>query len=132
MRNALHQLEAKIADVETTLDLLTTQRRNALIQQRIHEALTHNHPSSYRHTDHFSTREDIEQQIQAIKQKNKQKPHSLPKNTLRRQTSPLTSSPPPLKREASPKSEPPHQTEPTTYDELDIDQLKTFLNLPND
>lgn len=31
LRNALHQLEAKITEVDTTLDLLVTRRRNALI-----------------------------------------------------------------------------------------------------
>jgi phage shock protein A len=162
MCNALYQLEAKIADVETTLDLLATQRRNALIQQRIHETLQktghpkdaehtyktqepfhnteaqtqtladiHNHPS-YQHTDHFSTREEIEQQIQAIRQENKQKPHNQQKNTLRRQTSPLTSSPFPLKRDTPPNQELPRQTGPTTSHTLDIEQLKTFLNLPDD
>lgn len=39
MRNVLHQLEAKITEVETTIDLLATRKRNALIQQRIFEAL---------------------------------------------------------------------------------------------
>lgn len=39
MRNVLHQLEAKITEVETTIDLLATRKRNALIQQRVFEAL---------------------------------------------------------------------------------------------
>lgn len=39
MRNVLHQLEVKITEVETTIDLLTTRKRNALIQQRVFEAL---------------------------------------------------------------------------------------------
>lgn len=39
MRSALRQLEAKIAEVETTIDLLTTRKRNALIQQRVFDAL---------------------------------------------------------------------------------------------
>jgi phage shock protein A len=39
MRNALRQLEAKIAEVDTTIDLLVTRKRNALIQQRVFEAL---------------------------------------------------------------------------------------------
>src|SRR5205807_3253272 len=33
MRSALRQLEAKYAEVETTLDLLAARKRNALIQQ---------------------------------------------------------------------------------------------------
>lgn len=39
MRTALSQLEAKIAEVDTTIDLLITRKRNALIQQRVFEAL---------------------------------------------------------------------------------------------
>ncbi len=39
LRTALRQLEAKIAEVETTLDLLTTRKRNALLQQRVFDAL---------------------------------------------------------------------------------------------
>jgi phage shock protein A len=39
MRSALRQLEAKYAEVETTLDLLATRKRRALIQQRTFEAL---------------------------------------------------------------------------------------------
>jgi phage shock protein A len=39
MRSALRRLEAKIAEVETTIDLLVTRKRNALIQQRVYEAL---------------------------------------------------------------------------------------------
>ena len=39
MRGALHQLEAKISEVDTTIDLLITRKRNALIQQRVFDAL---------------------------------------------------------------------------------------------
>jgi phage shock protein A len=39
MRDALRQLEAKIAEVETTIELLVARKRNALIQQRVLEAL---------------------------------------------------------------------------------------------
>jgi phage shock protein A len=39
MRSALQRLEAKITEVETTIDLLVTRKRNALIQQRVYEAL---------------------------------------------------------------------------------------------
>jgi phage shock protein A len=42
MRNALRQLEAKISEVETTLDLLATRKRNALLQQRVFDALNKN------------------------------------------------------------------------------------------
>lgn len=39
MRSALRQLEAKIAEVDTTIDLLVTRKRNALLQQRVFDAL---------------------------------------------------------------------------------------------
>ena len=39
MRSALRQLEAKISEVETTIDLLLTRKRNALLQQRVFDAL---------------------------------------------------------------------------------------------
>ncbi len=39
MRSVLHKLESKITEVETTIELLATQKRNALIQQRVYEAL---------------------------------------------------------------------------------------------
>lgn len=39
MRGVLRQLEAKIAEVETTTELLETRKRNALVQQRVYDAL---------------------------------------------------------------------------------------------
>ena len=39
LRTALRQLEAKISEVETTLDLLAARKRNALLQQRVFDAL---------------------------------------------------------------------------------------------
>lgn len=39
MRGVLSQLETKIAEVETTIDLLITRKRTALIQQRVFDAL---------------------------------------------------------------------------------------------
>ena len=42
MRGALRQLEAKLAEVDTTIDLLVTRKRNALIQQRVLDALNKN------------------------------------------------------------------------------------------
>src|SRR5436309_8696743 len=39
MRGALRQLEAKISEVETTVELLVTRKRNALLQQRVFDAL---------------------------------------------------------------------------------------------
>ena len=39
MRGVLRQLEAKLSEVETTIDLLIARKRNALIQQRVFDAL---------------------------------------------------------------------------------------------
>jgi phage shock protein A len=39
LRHALQKLDEKIAEVETTIELLATRKRNALIQQRVYEAL---------------------------------------------------------------------------------------------
>jgi phage shock protein A len=40
MRNALRQLENKIAEVETTIDVLVARKRNALLQQRVYDTLS--------------------------------------------------------------------------------------------
>jgi phage shock protein A len=162
MRNALRQLEAKIAEVDTTLDLLATRKRNALIQQRVYEALNKSasvrereqttkaqdalldaeaHAQALTHLqkhtfdaqiDQLNAEQEIEHQIQAIKEKNTLPPQSLRANEERRQTSPLTFSPQPLERTKLPhqprlrKAE--TQTGPTTSEELDIEQLKESLN----
>ena len=39
MKGVLQQLEAKISEVETTIELLATRKRNALLQQRVYDAL---------------------------------------------------------------------------------------------
>jgi phage shock protein A len=39
MRGVLRQLEEKISEVETTNELLATRKRNALLQQRVYDAL---------------------------------------------------------------------------------------------
>jgi phage shock protein A len=39
MKGVLQQLEVKIAEVETTIELLATRKRNALLQQRVFDAL---------------------------------------------------------------------------------------------
>jgi len=40
MRRALHQLEAKLSEVETTIDLLIARKRNAMLQQRVFDTLS--------------------------------------------------------------------------------------------
>lgn len=39
MRGILRQLEAKISEVNTTIELLTARKRNALLQQRVYDSL---------------------------------------------------------------------------------------------
>jgi phage shock protein A len=39
MRNAFSKLEEKINEVDTTIDILVTRKRNALLQQRVYDAL---------------------------------------------------------------------------------------------
>ncbi len=39
MKGILQQLEAKISEVETTIELLVARKRNALLQQRVYDAL---------------------------------------------------------------------------------------------
>jgi phage shock protein A len=39
MKGILQQLEAKISEVETSIELLATRKRNALLQQRVYDAL---------------------------------------------------------------------------------------------
>jgi phage shock protein A len=40
MRRALRQLEAKLSEVETTIELLVARKRNALLQQRVFDTLS--------------------------------------------------------------------------------------------
>src|SRR5207248_9089209 len=39
MRSALRQLEAKLSEVETSIDLLVARKRNALLQQQVFDTL---------------------------------------------------------------------------------------------
>ena len=56
MRSALRQLEAKIAEVETTIDLLVTRKRNALLQQRVFDAL--NKTGNMKDNEHTAKAQD--------------------------------------------------------------------------
>jgi phage shock protein A len=165
MRNALRQLEAKIAEVDTTIDLLATRKRNALIQQRVYEtlnksslarnkehttkaqdallnaearaqALAHlQHQTFDAQIDQLSETQEIENQLQVIKEQNAPSPRTLPANKSGRQTSPLTSPPQPLERTQPPHQHRPRkprvQTEPINSQDLDVEQLKKRLDTPN-
>ncbi len=63
MRNVLHQLEAKITEVETTIDLLATRKRNALIQQRVFEVL--NKSAEAGEKEHVSKAQDALMEAEA-------------------------------------------------------------------
>lgn len=56
MRSVLRQLEAKIAEVETTIELLVARKRNALIQQRVFDAL--NKTGAQKDTEHAPMAQD--------------------------------------------------------------------------
>lgn len=163
MRNALRQLEAKIAEVDTTIDLLVTRKRNALIQQRVYEALHKNSPAKDKERatkaqdtlldaearaqalahlqnqtfdaqmDHLNATQEIENQLQGIKEQSAPSPHTLPVNEPRRQTSPLTTSPQPLERTQTPHQQRIRkakvQTEPIASQDLELEQLKKRLDL---
>ncbi len=164
MRNALRQLEVKIAEVDTTIDLLATHKRNTLIQQRVYEALNKSTTSKDRERttkaqdalldaearaqalthlqnrtfdaqiNQLTAKQEIEQQLQVIREKNVPSPQKPDTNEQRRQTSPLAFSPQPLERTTPNqhrlrKAE--MQTEPTTSKDLDVEQLKARLDTPN-
>ena len=164
MRNALHQLEAKIVEVDTTIDLLATYKRNTLMQQRVYEALNKNTtPKDREHTTkaqdtlldaearaqalvhlqnrtldaqmkQLTVKQESEQQLQVIKEKNVPAPQKPDTNAQRRQTSPLAFSPPPLER-TTPNPQrlrkAAMQTGPTISKDLDVEQLKARLDPPN-
>jgi phage shock protein A len=75
MRGALHQLETKIAEVQTTLDHLMTRKRIALSQQQI--------PTQRLdiQLDQLSAEEMIERQIQHLKAKQSGEPAPLTRIT---------------------------------------------------
>jgi len=56
MRNALRKLEAKLAEVETTIDLLVARKRNALLQQRVFDTLSKT--GTYKDTERATRAQD--------------------------------------------------------------------------
>lgn len=164
MRGALRQLEAKITEVETTIDLLTTRKRNAILQQRVFDALGKNNTPQDKERaakaqdavmeaeararaladlhkrdldtqlDQLDSDQDIEHQLQQLK--NKQ--HTVPNNgtktpllpegnrqstpLLRPQPQPGTSSKKSLEEAAQQPS-----TSSSTAQEIDIARLNKLL-----
>jgi len=63
MRSALRRLETKISEVETTIDLLVTRKRNALLQQRVFDAL--NMTGGVKEKERTSRAQDAVQEAEA-------------------------------------------------------------------
>ncbi len=161
MRNALRQLEAKLAEVDTTIDLLVTRKRNALIQQRVLDALNktgslkHKEQIEYAHDavldaeararaladlqsrgtqlDQLTSEQQVEQQLQQIKENNNTSQNFAHSHETKRYTSPLTPSPSgePAKKRVRLSSRQAHTAaEPSTDKDLDLEYLKRLLDAP--
>ena len=160
MRNALRQLEAKISEVETTLDLLAARKRNALLQQRVFDALNKTGGSKEKERtsraqdavleaeararaladlqrrdldvqlDQLSAEQSLEQQLNDLKAK--KRPLLQERNG---QEAPLLY-PQPRSHEPARQREPETQkqlhplAEPTTLQDVNLEQLKHLLDMP--
>lgn len=160
MRSALRQLETKISEVETTLDLLAARKRNALIQQRVYDALNKTgKPQEQEHTakvqdavleaeararaladlhgrdldvqlEQLSANQALEQQLDELKAKkrpllserNGQDSHLL--HPRPRNSEPARQRDPETDKKIKPLPE------PSTLNELDLEQLKRLLDVP--
>ena len=127
MRGALRQLEAKISEVETTIDLLVTRKRNALLQQRVFDVL--NKTGGPKEKELASR---AQQQMQELKAK---KPpvrepallhegNPIPSPLIPPQ--PRADNPARKKVESQPAQEEPAPS-PSSRKELDIAELKKLL-----
>ena len=162
MRGALRQLETKISEVETTIDLLVSRKRNALIQQRVFDALNKSGtPKDKERTtkaqdavleaeararaladlhrrdldtqlDQLSEEQNIDQQLSALKARNRssKEPPLLQEGHLH--VSPLLHPQPessePAKKQAGSKSERDQTTiDSATPKTIDIERLKKLL-----
>jgi phage shock protein A len=63
MRSVLRQLEAKISEVETSIELFVTRKRNALLQQRVYDAL--NKSSEPKETERANRAQDAVMESEA-------------------------------------------------------------------
>jgi phage shock protein A len=63
MRDVLLRLEAKITEIDTTIELLASRKRSALIQQRVYEALSKN--SSPKEREQAAKAQDTVQEAEA-------------------------------------------------------------------
>lgn len=165
MRSALRQLETKISEVETTLDLLAARKRNALIQQRVYDALNKaGKPQQQEHTakvqdavleaeararaladlhgrdldvqlEQLSANQALEQQLDELKAK-KRPTRERPLLSERNGQGSHLLHPRPRTGEPVHQREPETDKkikpipEPSTLNELDLEQLKRLLDVP--
>src|SRR6266516_4717994 len=139
MKGVLQQLEAKISEVETTIELLATRKRNALLQQRVFDELKKSDAMEDLHQrdldvqlEQLSQEQLLEQQLNALKARKRpvmETPLLYEGNPHR---SPLIPSQPqnntPAKKRSETKSEEhdPSASQSGTK-ELDITQLKKLM-----
>jgi phage shock protein A len=160
MRTALRQLEVKISEVETTLDLLATRKRNALLQQRVFDALnkTGGLQEKERTTkaqdavleaeaqaraladlqqrdldtqlDQLSTEKSLEEQLNMLKAKKR----PLLQESNGQEAGLLRPQPrshqPVRRRESETQKQLHSVSEPSTQKDVDIEQLKHLLDMP--
>jgi phage shock protein A len=119
MRRALRQLETKLSEVETTIDLLVARKRNALLQQRVFDTLSKTSDPKDKERaaraqdavleaeararaladlhqrdpdvqlDQLSTEQMVERQLQELKAKNRSQPELPLLHEAKPQPSPL-------------------------------------------
>jgi phage shock protein A len=119
MRRALRQLETKLSEVETTIDLLVARKRNALLQQRVFDTLSKTSDPKDKERaaraqdavleaeararaladlhqrdpdvqlDQLSTEQMVERQLQELKAKNRSQPERPLLHEAKPQPSPL-------------------------------------------
>src|SRR6266487_1379111 len=160
MRSALRQLETKISEVETTLDLLAARKRNALIQQRVYDAL--NKSGKTQEKERTSKAQDAVLEAEAraraladlhnrdldlqLEQLSADQALEQQLDELKARKRPLLSErsgqnsqllhPRPRSGEPARQREPETEkklkpiTEPTTLNEGDLEQLKRLLDIP--
>ncbi|EFH89651.1 PspA/IM30 family protein [Ktedonobacter racemifer] len=147
LRSALRQLEGKIVEVQTTLETLETRKRNALIQQRVLEALNKQRESGVEGTPSPTSPSEGEIRMRARAQRQQQASNPRPKTTanLEQQLQQLRKrSAEPTTNLEMPKEEPTTLSPRRTTDqlaasqpapprllnsgELDLEKLKKLLN----
>lgn len=159
MRSALRQLEAKLTEVDTTIELLATRKRNALIQQRVLDALNKNggikgqkqvekaqdaimdaearasaladfqRLTPEAQLDQLSAEQEVEQQLQQIKSKGAVHQELSVSNA--RHTSPLVHPQHDSLTKRRNSSRQMHTpAEPSTDEDLDLEYLKKLLDAP--